>query len=134
MHLTNIFGQSAISIEGFSGSLNYPTLNLKKTIRPKNFWMRHCYQKRNLETIPYFRSNLFAEISKSTVTISKRLRYSVQISFPWGIFILQGLQSNKTSSLLFPTKPVLLMTTLQTSADHINFCDAKEQIFMPHIS
>ena len=45
MHWTsNIFGHSATIIGGFRVSLNCPILNFKKTVRPKNLWMRHkCF-------------------------------------------------------------------------------------------
>ena len=43
MHWTsNIFGHSAITIGSFWVSLNYPILNFKKTVCPKNVWMWHC--------------------------------------------------------------------------------------------
>ena len=46
MHWTsNIFGHSAITIGSFWVSLNYPILNFKKTVYPKNVWMRHWYDK-----------------------------------------------------------------------------------------
>ena len=46
MHWTSdIFGHSATIIGGFGVSLNYPILNLKKTVCPKNVWMRHCRKK-----------------------------------------------------------------------------------------
>ena len=38
----NIFGPSGTTIEGFWVSLNYPILNFKKSVFPKNFRMRHC--------------------------------------------------------------------------------------------
>ena len=42
MHWTsNIFRSSATTIGGFWVSLNYPILNFKKTVCPKNVWMRH---------------------------------------------------------------------------------------------
>ena len=42
MHWTsNIFGHSATTIGGFWVSLNYPILNFKKTVCPKNVWMQH---------------------------------------------------------------------------------------------
>ena len=42
MHGTsNIFGPSATTIESFWVSLNYPILNFKKTVRPKNVCMRY---------------------------------------------------------------------------------------------
>ena len=42
MHWTsNIFGPSATTIGVFWVSLNYPTLNFKKTVCPKNVWMQH---------------------------------------------------------------------------------------------
>ena len=48
---SNIFGQSAKNIGGFWISLNYPTLNFKKTVCPKNVWMRHWL----VISITYFR-------------------------------------------------------------------------------
>ena len=39
---TNIFGHAATIIGGFGVSPNYPILNFKKTVSPKNVWMRHC--------------------------------------------------------------------------------------------
>ena len=46
MHWTsNIFGHPATTIRGFWASLNYPILNFKKTVCPKNVWMRHCLHK-----------------------------------------------------------------------------------------
>ena len=42
MHWTsNIFGYSATTIRGFWVSLNYPILNFKKTVSPKNVRMWH---------------------------------------------------------------------------------------------
>ena len=37
----NIFGHSATTIGGFWVLLNYPILNFKKTVCPKNVWMQH---------------------------------------------------------------------------------------------
>ena len=43
MHWTsNIFEHSAITIGVFWVSLNYPILNFKKKVCPKNVWMWHC--------------------------------------------------------------------------------------------
>ena len=43
MHWTsNIFGDSAPIIRVFWVSLNYSILNFKKTVCPKNVWMRYC--------------------------------------------------------------------------------------------
>ena len=42
---SNIFVHSATIIGGLGVSLNYPILNLKKTVCPKNVWMRHCRKK-----------------------------------------------------------------------------------------
>ena len=43
MHwISNIFGHSATTIGGFWVSLNYPIVNFKKTVCPKNVWVRHC--------------------------------------------------------------------------------------------
>ena len=39
----NIFGHLATTIRGFWVSLNYPILNFKKTVCPKNAWMQHCH-------------------------------------------------------------------------------------------
>ena len=45
MHWTsNIFGHSATTIGVFWVSLNYPVLNFKKTVCPKNVWMWHWLQ------------------------------------------------------------------------------------------
>ena len=42
MHWTlNIFGPSVSTIGGFGVSLNYPILNFKKSVCPKNVWIRH---------------------------------------------------------------------------------------------
>ena len=42
MHWTsNISGHSTATIGGFWVSLNYPILTFKKTVCPKNVWMRH---------------------------------------------------------------------------------------------
>ena len=42
MHWTsNNFGHSGTTIGGFWVSLNYPILNFKKTVCPKNIWMWH---------------------------------------------------------------------------------------------
>ena len=42
MHWTlHIFGHSVTINGGFGVSLNYPILNFKKTVCPKNVWMRH---------------------------------------------------------------------------------------------
>ena len=38
---SNIFGPSGTTIESFWVSLNYPILNLKKTVYPKNVWMQY---------------------------------------------------------------------------------------------
>ena len=47
MHWTsNIFGPPATTIGGFWVSLNYPILNFKKTVCPKNVWIRHCWYRR----------------------------------------------------------------------------------------
>ena len=40
------FWHSATIIGGFRVSRNYPILNFKKTVCPKNVWMRHWRQKR----------------------------------------------------------------------------------------
>ena len=40
---SNNFGNSATTIWGFWVTLNYPILNFKKTVCPKNIWMRHCF-------------------------------------------------------------------------------------------
>ena len=45
---SNIFGHSATTTGGFSVSLNYPILNFKKTVCPKNVWMRHWCENKNL--------------------------------------------------------------------------------------
>ena len=43
MHWTsNIFGHSATTIGVFWVSLNYPILNFKKMVCPKNVWIWHC--------------------------------------------------------------------------------------------
>ena len=39
--ISNIFEHSATTIGGFCVPLNYPILNFKKTVCPKNVWMRH---------------------------------------------------------------------------------------------
>ena len=41
----NIFGYSATNIGGFWVWLNYPILNFKKMVCPKNVWMRHWFAK-----------------------------------------------------------------------------------------
>ena len=41
LNIKYIFGPSATSVGGFGVSLNYPTLNFKKTVCQKNVWMRH---------------------------------------------------------------------------------------------
>ena len=47
MHWTsNIFGPPATTIGGFWVSLNYPILNFKKTVCPKNVWIWHCWYRR----------------------------------------------------------------------------------------
>ena len=44
MHWTsNIFGHSATIIGVFLVSLNYPILNFKKKVCPKNVWMGHSF-------------------------------------------------------------------------------------------
>ena len=46
MHWTsNIFEHSVTTIGVFCTSLNYPILNFKKIVCPKNFWMRRWYAK-----------------------------------------------------------------------------------------
>ena len=43
MHWTlDIFGHLTAIISGLEVSLKYPILNFKKTVYPKNVWMRHC--------------------------------------------------------------------------------------------
>ena len=43
MHWTlDIFGHLTTIIRGLEVSLKYPILNFKKTVYPKNVWMRHC--------------------------------------------------------------------------------------------
>ena len=58
MHWTsNIFGHSATTIGGFWVSLNYPILNFKKTVCPKNVWMQHwtgCSHWLFLENTPCY--------------------------------------------------------------------------------
>ena len=45
MHWTsNIFEHSATVIGVFWLSLNYPIIHFKKTVCPKNVWMRHCHK------------------------------------------------------------------------------------------
>ena len=46
MHWTkDIFGHPATIIRGLGVSLNYPILNFKKTVCPKNVRMQHCRKK-----------------------------------------------------------------------------------------
>ena len=60
MHETsNIFGHSATTIAGFWVSLNYPILNFKKTVYPKNVWMQQCSCQKNLEK--NYRRSVFSE-------------------------------------------------------------------------
>ena len=40
---SNIFVHSTTTIGGSWVSLNYPILNVKKTVCPKSVWMRHWY-------------------------------------------------------------------------------------------
>ena len=42
---SNIFGHSVTTIGVFRASLNYPMLNFKKMLCPKNVWMRHWYAR-----------------------------------------------------------------------------------------
>ena len=42
---SNIFVHSATIIGGLGVSLNYPILNFKKMVCPKNVWIRHCCKK-----------------------------------------------------------------------------------------
>ena len=53
MHWTsNIFQHSATIIGSFWVLLNYPILNFKKTVCPKNVWMQHCIQTISWNILP----------------------------------------------------------------------------------
>ena len=47
----NNFRNSATTIGGFWVSLNYPLLNFKKLVCPKNIWMQHCLDLFNIFNI-----------------------------------------------------------------------------------
>ena len=52
MHWTsNIFDTQLQLLGGFWVSLNYPILNFKKMVYPKNIWMRHWINFRNYNKI-----------------------------------------------------------------------------------
>ena len=74
---SNSFGHSTTIIGGFWVSLNYPILNFKKMVFPKNVWMRHCLRCGVVKT------NLQICYATKKYTAMKKVQIR---SFFWSLF------------------------------------------------
>ena len=91
MHWTsNIFWHSVATIGVFWTSLNYSILNFKKTVCPKNVWMRHWYARFIFNNYRSFVNSLlqlvrsyvvivFTYVKVATVKLRKTKSYVMQL-------------------------------------------------------
>ena len=94
MHWTsNIFWHSVATIGVFWASLNYSILNFKKTVCPKNVWMRHWYARFIFNNYRSFVNSLlqlvrsyvvivFTYVKVATVKLRKTKSYVMQLLSP----------------------------------------------------
>ena len=89
MHWTsNIFGHSVTTIGVYWASLNYPILNFKKMVSPKNVWIRHWEKPYWKKTLLEKGFKLYTYQCSSIIVSCKKIKLSVKSCWDKEILVL----------------------------------------------